>query len=493
MNFLRASKMAVRPGGSLDDSRWDALSALSVTSVVKNGVVYTYYRGLIEKVSDGDEGQVGVMTCPANDFRPENFNWPSQPMLTKATDYYSGEGRWGDMQAVNADGTIYLYAVLKDTEEGLGAQLLLFTGTDPESLTFDQEVIFDGWDAWGRNNRHVYYINDKFYIATNGSSSVTGTLSSARLRSSPNGKTNWTDHGTIAEPTGVDGDYHRYSLIVGRGWNDATHAYLLIPGGGQYSGDDNDWPEAHGLYRCPINELEQQNRTWDFYHRNPVFHRAPNEGACWQLAHRGGGADEIAPYQMWGVHGYNWIGSQLHADSRDQSYVQANDATFKNVMAAKCSSAMALKDWDFDPFPDGQYVIQHVKTGKYLRRGKPGEDNAVSVMQSLDDSDTVWSLSRERLYYTLETSNLLLGIANGSLNIGAEVRMQPVDPPAENTPRQWHLPLVRDEDPGKGSYLVQLINRNSSQGVMVRPNDGFVYQAPVRDEVSSYWRLSKIV
>ena len=66
------------------------------------------------------------MTCPENDYVPENFSWPSDTptntMITAPMDYIDTIGRWGDLTYVDWNGTIFLYVTILRTEEGIGTR-----------------------------------------------------------------------------------------------------------------------------------------------------------------------------------------------------------------------------------------------------------------------------------------------------------------------------------------------------------------------------------
>ena len=495
MHPIRQYEIPARPGGYFRPGDWDSLNPMSLSPIRLGDTYFAYYRGAADlEPNEGAGGglYIGLMTCPASDFHPDNFVWSSTPILNGAfpQNFLPGipsDTKWADTATIEVNGTIYFYIIAR----GDGQRLLRFSTTDGYNLSYDGECLWNGGN-FGSNIAAMYHHNGRFYFLGGRGAADPNLGNGKRLRSSADGLTNWTGHGYCMQPSGVVGTYNEYSLVTGRGWQDDTYAYALVPG---IRIQHNDWPEGIGLWRCPLSELGVQDRIWDEWPGNPVLLRGPVEGGCWQLNYLQAGNGLVGTYQQWGHHDFNNLGSPEMEQLRDQPYYGTNWYwSYKSIMYIKWANELALRDWGYDIIPNGQYRIQHVNSREYLKPITASDGSRLTTTPNKSDPDIVWDVERQVGYHRIanQSASRQIRIEGESLNADVHAHLSTGPGPTTNFAGQWHLPVVYPEAPGSAAHTVQLINRHSSLGL--KPDgSGSVRQQPVLGEAESFWRFVRIL
>lgn len=492
MNFHRVSYIPGREGYPPNEDRWDDRNPMSNTPAILGSTAYFYYRGT-GNTGGGAKipGEIGVMTAPANDVRRDTMTWPAASSYGPASLHYSGPDlgmEWGDMHAIAVGTTIYLFVNVEDKDDtGGNPGRTAVLSTDGTTLTHLGEVRDVGDTRLPDNIAAVYHDGTYFWLLVSQSSTVPGTLKGKRLLYGATAAGIYADGGDAMMPTGVAGDWHRYTLITGRGWQDATYAYALIPGGG-HSGDDVDWPEAHGLWRCPLASLGTP-AAWEVYHDNPVFLRGPDDGGSWQLSYLPG-LTGMTLYQAWGLWGSDNVGSTAMLDCRDTMY----NGGHKDMKLVRATSQLAMTDWDFEPLPDATYRIKHFRSGKYMTAAAVTAGSNVTA-ETTPTGLSRWVMSRAHGFRVLAlesapTMQLRMRDDGRGETKHAEVNVSGgagyLDMSGEWLCAHWMQPK------SDTSALCTIQNRYSSLGLVVDAV-GNVEQQTIFDGPDAVWRFERVI
>ncbi|PRY25220.1 hypothetical protein CLV78_102397 [Aliiruegeria haliotis] len=500
MDFLRYTDAAARSGGS-DRNSFDRIGALHSASAELDGVVYTFFKGQQKKGSKTfEQGELGIMTCPADDFRPENFEWPTEG-LGMAQDHLGNDWHYSDQcAATGPDGLIYLFTqVVQDESAAEKARDKLVLHTfDGTSLDYKGEIKFKDKD-FARKPAGAFYARNRWWIVINRKSAHDDDKSfrngkALRWTKDPAAMTGWmSNNKLIVDVSDETGDWNSWTTTTGRTFLDGDHVYFLGPATGHIR--HPDWPEAQGLFRIARKDLGN-GQMWEEYHRNPVIHRGPTEGGCWQCSYLPEIPSGIALYQMWGIADRSEAGTDLILKTRDKAYHGGNKKTFKNIMPIRASTRLALDNWYHDPLPDGEFVVRHVATGKYLKAKEAASGAEVVLAEKRDAKLARWQLSRQGGYYVLSLDvdpTLQLRI-RGDVNESRRLdRFAEVGPDGgswdKNYQNQWHLPLTEERVTIEANTVV-MINRHSSLGLGVSKNK--VRQEYVLDEPEYVWEFERL-
>ncbi|MDP5216691.1 hypothetical protein Q5Y75_05630 [Ruegeria sp. 2205SS24-7] len=506
----RVNERSIRAGGNTTRSgEWDGMGALSCTPVVLNDTVYVFYRGIDMRETAGGEFQLSMMSTPLADFGKPGWkgDWRTNPLVdtpdvlaaTEPGLTATAAEKWGDMHAINVAGTVYLYVMIAEA----GQRLVRFT-FDPvtPALNFDGECLWNG-GIWGSNIAAIYHHNGNFFFAggVNADDPLLGNGKRVRRSATGLGDT-WTGQNDIMQPTGVDGEIDRYSHVTGRGWQDATYAYMLVPSIGTV--DHPDWPEGMTLFRTPLSLIDQTDNTWEKYPR-PVMLRDPTEGGTWQLSFIDTGDGFYGLYQMWGINDLGEVGSQDMLDCRDTPYSGNDDdmfpTTYKSVMVVEWGSRLALEDWDAVAVPAGRYRIQNVKTGLYMVATDTTEDALVEGSALTGTDRDLWDISDEVGFSLLTNvaSNKILRVRDDGR--GNNKFCAVFDSPgtgSANYAGQWMVSPVHDVRARDGSFisggrLVQITNRYSSLRIKFNESGDQLTQRKDAHGTDGWWRLLQVV
>ncbi|MDO6587321.1 hypothetical protein Q4543_17555 [Salipiger sp. 1_MG-2023] len=375
--------------------------------------------------------------------------------------------RHGDIAAcsVTEDGTDYvqLYVNVYDYNNAGGNRLALLESTDGVNFTEVGEIQFDGGN-FGSTVADVRQRGDRLYMVCGEDAGVGRGYQKALRYSDDRGRT-WAEIGTILELSDDEASCRHYGMPVGRYLDeteDDDFIYMSVPA----SRISADWPEGNILIRRAVADLDEEG-LWDVWPGGLVAMRGCQEGGLWNC--------DYFPAQE----GFMWATTNVFAafdfddvntddmnTLRGTPYYRQDDFSFKHTGALRTTNLLALKDWDYWPFEDGDTIrLKHM--GRFLSSGLTWGTNTY-LTTDLDDPGINWIVERQAEFWMFKqaaapTISLSTG-GNGSyanrraIGLPIEVRTQDASTATNNIEHHWQVLLHGDDSP----TVCTLINRESS-------------------------------